>query len=172
MGLKSFLLKLVVRGAVSFEEESYELYDGAAARADDEDTRSLLQELAGMEAAHVKKLKQLLEGAPDSKAPAEEPEQPPAGSVDEDVDAIRGFLGSEPLPPRVDPGELHRKSTHEILEFALARERLSVKFYLSLAESTPLPAVREVFTYLAAEEKSHVERIEAEMGRRLDKRES
>jgi sulfur-carrier protein adenylyltransferase/sulfurtransferase len=59
------------------------------------------------------------------------------------------------------------RSTTEIAEFALSMEAVSYDRYQAMAESAGTPPARELFTRLAAEEKSHLTRLTAMFERAL-----
>jgi len=53
----------------------------------------------------------------------------------------------------------------DMLRDVLRRESAAVTFYELLAERTPVPPVKEVFSRIAAEEKEHVAQLDAEIRR-------
>jgi len=54
-------LEEILRQAIRFEEESYDLYSGAARKAIRSEARLMLEELARQELGHKKRLQQLQE---------------------------------------------------------------------------------------------------------------
>jgi rubrerythrin len=148
VGFKSFLYKIILKSAISFEEESHDMYKNAAQNAGSAESRDLLLSLAEAELRHKEKLAELLHSSADVAFQTEHEEE------------------SEQLElPKLDRSVLGSQSSKEILEYALQREVYSMGFYLTLAKRTPLPAARETFRYLASEEKAHKEQLEKEMQR-------
>ena len=146
MGFKTFLYKLILKSAISFEEDSYNLYADAANRAESDESRALLLNLADAERTHKEKLVGLLDASGDVTIEAEQ-----------EVESNQLEL------PKLDSSMLGSGASADILEYALQREIHSMAFYLTLAKRTPIAAARETFKYLAGEEKAHKEVLEREM---------
>ena len=53
----------------------------------------------------------------------------------------------------------------DVMRMALERERMAVRDYSAFAESAEEPSIREMFVFLAGEEKKHVKLLEDEIDR-------
>jgi rubrerythrin len=56
-------------------------------------------------------------------------------------------------------------SDDDVLDYALARERVAAEHYAALAEQAAHPAMRAAFAYLADEEVNHVAQLAERWGR-------
>jgi rubrerythrin len=53
----------------------------------------------------------------------------------------------------------------DVMRMALDRERMAVRDYTEFAKTAKEPSIREMFVYLAEEEKKHVKLLEDEIDR-------
>jgi rubrerythrin len=132
------LLRLVLNAAQQFEEAAAADYLALAAASDRPGTAKLLSLLAAEEAQHLARLRQL--STEEADVCFAGPAVPPA--------ALQHELASAEVPDA------------EMLEQALAHERITADFYGALAHSAPLPALRSVFQLLQQEELEHADQVE------------
>ncbi len=133
-------MKDIIAKAIEKEIEARDIYLRAAGMAATPEVKDLFLWLAGEEKIHENKLRDLetgqLAGAGDIK----------------DTPSLVDFL-QDPPPAALD-------NMQNILIFAMKRERKAYLFYRDMTESVNDPSARDVLTWLAGEEKTHLEKIE------------
>lgn len=129
--------------AVSREEEAARVYGELAAMAEDESSKKLLLELQEDEKQH----KRILQGLTKSRV---------AWSSSKDVKDLKisDYLVEEPLGPEMN--------FQDILIFAAKKEKKAAALYKDLAEKAKDKGQKELFKFLAKQEKSHKLRLELE----------
>ncbi|MFP4382183.1 MAG: TMEM165/GDT1 family protein [Candidatus Sumerlaeia bacterium] len=131
---------LIMDMAANFEQAAADDYEALAEKVDNPQLRSLFQTLAEEEREHLASVRRMSKTHAVEPHPEEEAPKP-----------MPRFLWAH--------GELLDKEM-EILAAAIHQEKSKVDFYQALAESSHLPSVKQTFEALAAEEQSHVERLQ------------
>ncbi len=146
--------------AQEIERNGRDFYRDAAKVVDDEQMRSLLDELADWEGKHLTTFTRLLESAKESE------------EVPWDVDGqaenyLQAVIDGRIFGPRSQREERARalESTEGILRFALAREKDTVVYYSSLDIVLADRAGQEAVRQILPEELSHVQMIEEHLRR-------
>jgi rubrerythrin len=138
--LKDALLRWVTADARRMEAEVIATLRGMLAEDADAHTRALIEEILAEEETHLAHLDELADTTTI-------PEEPPC---------------AEEVPSRpamqVSPGPVRKR-----LEELLTKEEAAASFYDLLAARTPIPAFRDVFGHIAAEEHAHAERLRAHL---------
>jgi len=153
--MSEVLLKKIVENAVKIEEESYDLYTKAQAKASLPSSKALLVELAQAELTHKEKLLAIMEGSASVYwAGVSE-----LGSPTDEVEDLKivDYLQDMSLSDDAD--------YPSILIYAGKREKMTYEHYNSLAKgpfAKYFPEVSELFSKLAQEELIHKNRIERE----------
>jgi rubrerythrin len=148
--MRRFLLRLILEEAIRREEEAYRFYEAAQEPVRNPEARVLLRRLCAEELRHRLKLQELQLRPENLEVQAESPEE----------SELLTDSGPAPAPALADlqPAEVWR--------LALRKERLAVAHYGLLARRVSLNAPRKVFSFLAAEERRHVDWVLAELGER------
>jgi len=140
-------LEEILRQAIRFEEESYDLYTGAAANTSIADVRVMLEDLAQQELLHKKKLQKLqLDGVS---------ELAPVVNTSEAKD-LR-LADHLQIPSELDEDA----DLQDVLLLAAKREQNTGDFYTKLAGLTSGGAARNLFDLLAEEELQHKNWVES-----------
>ena len=145
MPFREAIARLALRDARRFEMQTAAMLRRILATCHDNATRTVLQEITAEEQQHLQRLEGAA-GESQTSAPGPPPELPKM--------------------PESPDSRLPEGTVHEKLRAVLKKEEASATFYHLLAERTLIPAVREVFKEIAAQEKRHAERL-AELIRRL-----
>ncbi len=146
-----FLLRLILEEAIRREEEAYRFYEAALEPVRSPGARELLRRLCAEELRHRLKLQELqARGQIDLELEAESPEEA----------ELLTDSGPAPVPALADLQPV------DVWRLALRKERLAVAHYGLLARRVSLPAPRRVFSFLAAEERRHVDWVLAALGER------
>jgi len=148
--IKEKLVEVLIRSAVTFEEETHDFYVRCMDKESDDRIRKLFGSLAYEEIRHKERLEDLL-------------------SMDlADVLSVEDKDG--PAVAGLDEGESQKASrssgkVYEILKTALDHEISSCNFYVFLGKRSTLPVLKKTFNILAAEEERHVRHIRDMMDR-------
>ena len=146
--IQHFIIHMLVKQAITFEEQTIEFYQRAAVRMTLEPSKLLLLSFAEEEAQHKLKLEQFLSGD------------------------LQEIFASQPVPEKIeisiDSHSLHRKITGleseaEIIELAIMKEKASYSFYRLLSQKTKIHSAKQVFLFLAQQEQSHLVKLETEL---------
>ncbi len=149
--VRRFLLRLILEEAIRREEEAYRFYEAALEPVRSPEARELLRRLCAEELRHRLKLQEVqVRGRIDLELEAESPEE----------SELLTDSGPAPAP------ELAGLQPMEVWRLALRKERLAVAHYGLLARRVSLRAPRRVFSFLAAEERRHVDWVLAALGER------
>ena len=141
--VKKILLELVLEDAIIREENAYRFYESTLERVDEREAKQLLKKLCAEELRHRLKLEEM-----QRRGVAEHLEFPQPEEIE--------LLDAEQSWPEVPDGASRR----EILELALVKENLAVRYYRLIAGRAGLKLVQELFLFLAEEESEHVRRVE------------
>ena len=146
--VRRFLLRLILEEAIRREEEAYRFYEAAMEPVRDPEARALLRRLCAEELRHRLKLQELQLRPENLEVEAESPAE----------SELLTDSGPAPEPALAD------LQPAEVWGLALRKERLAVAHYGLLARRIPLRAPRRVFSFLAAEERRHVDWVLAALG--------
>lgn len=143
--IQQFIVHTLIKQAITFEEESIFFYQRAANQVENESSKTLLLSFAEEEQQHKQKLEQFLS--------------------DDLHEIIEVDPPAKPLDLAIDFELLHRKITgseseKEVIELARMKEKASSAFYQLLAQRTKIHSAKQVFLYLAQQEKSHLHKLE------------
>jgi rubrerythrin len=140
-------LEEILRQAIRFEEESYDLYTGAAANTSITDARVMLEDLARQELKHKEKLQKLqLDGVS---------ELAPVVNTSEAKDLH--LAEHLQIPSELDDDA----DLQDVLLLAAQREKNTREFYVKLAGVTSNGSVKNLFDLLAEEELQHKNWVES-----------
>jgi len=131
----------ILAEAIRQEREAHRLYESLSADVQDASAKALLQALADDEKRHEERLSEL------SADDFIHQKIPSVGDL-----RISDFLASQELSPDA--------SFQQVLIFAAKKEDSSWKGYQTLADQSKDPPTKQLFEHLAAEEKSHKNRLE------------
>ncbi len=147
--IKSGLFNREILGfAIDFEEEGLTEYRNMAGSIYDRELIALIEKIADEEREHLNSLINLIKW---EKIASESADNSKAVAISRDLKKIPG------------PGTWMsegRANREQIIESALKHERAAFNFYSSLAKHSLIPSVKELFKYLAEEEKRHIRRLE------------
>jgi rubrerythrin len=146
--VKQFIVHTLVKQALAFEEESILFYQRAAEQMTKPLCKNLLLSFAEEEQQHKQKLEQFLSGGFNEILEVHQPIEQPELTIDYAL-LQRKITGSE--------------SEKEIIELALMKEKASYTFYHLLAQRTKIHSAKQVFLYLAQQERSHLDKLEKEL---------
>lgn len=132
----------VIAFAIDREIRAAESYGRLADRAGTPGLREMLLFLRGEEEEH----RRLLEGLTDDQIGRLEPSRAP------DLGLVDG-LGDEPLAADM--------SLQELLIFAARKEKQAVDLYEALARASEAAGLRDLFLFLAGQERDHKLKLEA-----------
>ena len=132
---------VVLKWASEFERAAANDYEVLAAKTEDPRLKALLQELAREELEHLDHVQ---------TAAAEHQSLQLTTTTPADTLPARGELRHD-----VSAGD------RPILEHAIEHEEATARFYLELAQLTPLPSLKQTFTALAHAEEDHAQRLQA-----------
>lgn len=140
-------LEEVLRQAIRFEEESYDLYSNAAHKTNLSDARAMLEDLAQQELEHKRRLQKLREEGLTEIAAGVDTAQATDLKLAEYLQA---------------PSELDEEADlQDVLLVAMQREKSTREFYLKLAALTDEGPAQALFDLLAEEELKHKNRVES-----------
>lgn len=135
----------IIRTAIQREIDAYNLYDSAAAKAEELHAKEILKDLATQEQGHRNRLEALLAGNTFRLISKTQRKKV--------VDLkITDYLIEVPLAPDSD--------FQDILIVAGKREKASHDLYAALVQVSEDDETVKLFEYLAAEEMAHKNRIE------------
>ena len=146
--VQKFIVRTLVKQAITFEVQSIDFYQQAANQVVMEPNKILLLSLAEEEQNHKLKLEQFLSG--------------------DFHELLEVHLPQEKLDLSIDSHYLHQKiddtwSAKQILELALMREKASYDFYLLLSQKTKIHSAKQVFLFLAEQEQGHVQKLKSKL---------
>ncbi len=148
--IKDMLLEMVIKSAITFEEESRDFYQNAINKVADQESKNLLTMLMNEEETHLQKLRFIS-----------------THSMDEIIQSINTqeitLLNNEYIEKRHTIKE--DANVNDILELALEREKASCQFYSLLSQKTKMEHVKNLFAFLAKEEEQHRNHVESEYHR-------
>lgn len=139
-------LKDVLEMAISFERTARDFYKDLAPKVS-KNIRYIVEELAAEEQQHFDLFSKLAENEDVLAVLHTEIERPASD---------RKFSDCIHLPDLGDDPD-----DQAVLQYALAREHAAMEQYTSLAQSTPLGPLKDLFLYLANEETKHKNELEA-----------
>jgi rubrerythrin len=139
-------LKDVLEMAISFERTARDFYKDLAPKVS-KNIRYIVEELAAEEQQHFDLFSKLAENEDVLAVLHTEIERPASD---------RKFSDCIHLPDLGDDPD-----DQAVLQYALAREHAAMEQYTSLAKSTPLGPLKDLFLYLANEETKHKNELEA-----------
>jgi rubrerythrin len=140
----------LISTAIDFEEQAERFYRSLLPRVRP-DLWPLVRELADEEHSHHNRLQALVAG----DALADVLHQPVDTPVT--LTAFEDMLQPPDLP--------HDPTDDDLLDYAIARERVAAEHYAALADLTQNRFMRAVFGYLAEEEVSHLAQLAERWGR-------
>ena len=140
-------LEEILRQAIRFEDESYNLYTNALEITQVADAKAMLGELAQQELGHKEKLQRLQEEGVTDLAPVVRT------SEAQDL-KLSDYLK---IPAELD----EEADLQDVLLLAIKREASTREFYVKLAELTDEGQAKTLFDFLAEEELQHKNRVEA-----------
>lgn len=135
----------IIQRAIQVEEDAYNFYTGASEMVKLPHVQDMLNELAGEEVKHKKKLEELLEGGNEKIVVAGQ------GHKIEDL-KLADYLVPQPLD--------EDSTLQEVLIIAMQREKSAYDFYNLMASMAASEAVGETFQVLAQEELGHKNKVE------------
>lgn len=138
-------LKEILEVATEFERAARDFYTDLATRVS-ADIQPLVEELADEEQQHLNLFSSLAQNPEIVRLNQARLETPPGDAE---------FSTGVELP---DPGE--SPDDRAVLEYALARERTAAAQYRALAKSAAPGPIRDLFEFLADEERKHVAALE------------
>jgi len=138
--------------ACQMERNGRRYYEKAAAGADDEATRKLLEELASREMRHEKTFAEMRRSIPESQA---------TEMFDKDEEAalyLRAMVAGRVFDPDADPSQrlTGQETRDEVLATALGMEKDSIIFYLGIRDMVAEGKGRDQIDRIIREEMSHV----------------
>jgi rubrerythrin len=139
-------IEQILQRAIRVEEDSYKIYQKALRIVQSESIRELLEELAGDEREHRRKLKEMLD-----------PEQRAAMIEKSEQQKVIDLKIGDYLVPR----EVHPNATmQDILTVAIHREKDTHRFYKAMSAISE-DEVKKLFEFLADEEIKHKNKLES-----------
>jgi rubrerythrin len=142
--IKEKLVEVLIKSAMTFEEETHDFYVRCLEKESDDRVRKLFRLLANEEIRHKERLEELLSMDLDDVLRVEV----------KDVPTVAGFEESESQKVSGSSGKVY-----EILKTALDHEISSCNFYVLLGKRSALTVLKKTFNILAAEEERHVTHI-------------
>ncbi len=142
--LKEKLVEVLIKSAMSFEDETYRFYLRCMEKETDPRISELFEKLAEEELRHKARLESVLATDLGNILKAEEPGFP----VEVDLPGVvkRGI-------PRVPD------KAFDVLAMALEHEISSRNFYVLLSKRSALSVLKKTFRFLASQEERHIEHI-------------
>lgn len=137
--MKSQMLSFVIQNAIDREVDAYELYMGLAEKMQAAEQKITLTNLANEELKH----KEVLENLDISQVP-EDTEV----SFETELPVFEAKLILE-----------QTATINEIIEFAIQKEQESYLHYLDISNSLPSGKLKDLFQFLAEQEKGHMARL-------------
>jgi rubrerythrin len=135
----------IIRRAIRVEEDAYNFYTGASKMVKLPHVQDMLNELAGDEVKHKKRLEELLAG---------DTEQIIAAKQSQKIQDLK-------LADYLVPQPLDEEATlQEVLLIAMQREKNAHDFYNLMAGLAASEVVKELFQFLAQEELGHKNKVE------------
>lgn len=138
-------IESILKRAIRWEEDSYNLYHNALALAKNPQTREWLKELADWELTHKAKLEGLLKG--DLNWAVRKSKREKVNDL-----KIGDYLVATPLNENSD--------FQDVLLVAMKREESAHDFYASMTELVEEGQARSLFELLAKEELKHKQLVE------------
>jgi len=135
----------ILEFAIDTERKAARMYLTAAESVTDEKARALLLELAEQERKHEMKLGQLL-GKVEERGPLDN------GLQLESIKKNQEVFGKTSLPVNI--------SAKDALKFGIEREKAMMELYKVFSHLISAGAFGELLTYLANEERGHLEKLE------------
>ncbi|MGC8659580.1 MAG: ferritin family protein [Desulfomonilaceae bacterium] len=138
--------------AVRIEENGHAFYSGAAEKATDQETKKLFEQLATMEANHIKAFKSLRSSLPEDALSPEvwDPEGLAESYLQASADTH--IFTHETAGSRLK----NVNSTQEAITMAIQFEKDSVAFFLGMKEILPDPKGKSEIDQLIKAEMEHV----------------
>jgi rubrerythrin len=135
----------IIQRAIRFEEDAYNFYTGASEMVTLPHVKDMLNELAGEEVKHKKKLEDLLAG---------DTEQIVAAKQSQKIQDLKlaEYLVASPLDEDA--------TIQDVLTTAMQREKNSHDFYNLMAGIASSEAAKGLFQFLAQEELGHKNKVE------------
>ncbi|OGF97447.1 MAG: hypothetical protein A2Z06_03885 [Candidatus Glassbacteria bacterium RBG_16_58_8] len=142
--IKEFLIEVLIKIAMSSEDETRAFYLKCLEREPDGRVRELFRRLADEEVRHKGRLEALL-----------------ATRLREVLEVEEGKLPRVIVPSEEEmaTGSGPAMGALEVLKRALDHEVSSHNFYALLGKRSALPVLRKTFVFLASEEEGHIRRI-------------
>lgn len=139
--VQELLLDMILKNAITFEEDSRDFYLAAAEKAVNQDVVDLLKSFAVREMEHVERLNALKES---------------------DIDETLKNVPAAPIRAVQQTGGLHiainpEDDMHRVFKVAIEREQRSFSFYSTLHARSNHPKIKKLFYALAKEENEHKE---------------
>ena len=135
----------IIGRAIRVEEDAYNFYTGASKMVKLPHVQDMLNELAGDEVKHKKRLEELLAG---------DTEQIIAAKQSQKIQDLK-------LADYLVPQPLDEEATlQEVLLIAMQREKNAHDFYNLMAGLAASEVVKELFQFLAQEELGHKNKVE------------
>ncbi len=142
--IKEKLVEMLIKSAMSFEDETYRFYVSCMEKESDPRISGLFGKLAEEELIHKARLESILTTDLENILSAEEPDLP------EEIDLPK--LVKKGIPPAQDKAV-------DVLATALEHEISSRNFYVLLSKRSALSVLKKTFRFLASQEERHIEQI-------------
>ncbi len=141
MGYRNFTPKQLLNRAIGKEQEAQTLYEIFAGKAEDPQSKKLLEDLAKEELGHRLALEKI------------DPDNPGTFTATE---ISRGEFGEFFDRPQIS----HDATAQDVLRFAIAEEVEAFNFYSSMTKYTKDENFTNLLKKLASEEKRHKQKLE------------
>jgi rubrerythrin len=151
--IKEKLVEMLIKSAMSFEDETYRFYVRCMEEESDPRISGLFEKLAEEELVHKARLESILTTDLENILSAEEPDLP------EEIDLPE--VVKKGIPPAQDKAV-------DVLATALEHEISSRNFYVLLSKRSALSVLKKTFRFLASQEERHIEQIRSILGELQD----
>jgi len=140
---KIFYLSEILDFALEKEQQSADLYQKLADLADNADDKALFEKLVRDELNHKAYYAEILASVKDESSPKVQPEEEYAAYMRQLIEDSRTI--------KALPEDVSSMPFNEILDYAIARERDSMAFYLGLKQFVPESAKAHIDVIIAEE---------------------
>ncbi len=169
--VKKLIVRIVLEGAIAFEEASYRFYESILKRATMHRSFDLLKRLLSEELKHRMRIEEAQKrgsfaGIQKSAADGEMRDEEGSGGEDETRDFMPGISQEEMEEfcaqwPDIAP----EAASKDILRAALNKEQCGYRMYSRLKNRFAMKSIRALYQMLAREELRHIRWIEGELER-------
>lgn len=152
----------VFRVAIKIEENGKKFYDGAKGVIDDPAVKKLFEELAEQEVEHKKHFEELKAGLPAQAQTSD------VWFPENEMEAYIKMMADQHVftsDASLDNALKQLKDVKDALRMAIAFEKDSVIFFLSMQEAADTRKDQELIGLLVKEEQTHLRRLSVELAR-------